>query len=128
MVADPCLLDFSPQTEQGVSYDDYLILKDGGLTAMPPHELLNARVEDSLLLGPDPTAVRSRRNRHGIERLFKMVAVTASLLLVVSCSTVSKILTDSFPDEKSDSESVTGGSRIPLPPNVEDFDHEIKAE
>ncbi len=95
---------------------------------MSPYQLINECGEDSLRLGPDPTDGRSPGDRHCIERLVKTVAVTTSLLLMVSCSTVSKILTDSFPDEKTGSESVTGGSRIPLPPNVEDFDHENKGE
>jgi hypothetical protein len=95
---------------------------------MSPHELFNACGEDSSRLGPDPTDGRGRGDRHCIGRLVKMIAVAASLLLVVSCSTVSKILTDSFPDEKIGSESLTGGSRIPLPPNVEDFDHETSVE
>lgn len=60
--------------------------------------------------------------RPHLERLVRTAAAVTALFLLVSCSTVSRILTDNVPGNGRAAESVTGGHRIPLPPTVEEFD------
>lgn len=54
--------------------------------------------------------------------LVKMAAVIAALSLTVSCSAISKILTETGSEDEKWEETINKGSRIPLPPSVEDFE------
>lgn len=73
----------------------------------------------------DPSGWSDGNNREGPPRpssLVKIAAVVAVLSLSVSCSAISKILTDTGPDDGKWEETLTKGNRIPLPPSVDDFD------
>lgn len=74
------------------------------------------------------TDKQPRMELHRFAKLLTTGLAITALSLVVSCSTVSNFLTHNESENRRDTESVTGGKRIPLPPGVEEFEPNTDSE